>query len=41
MADYPKIAQLKTVATFRERLLELGLELPVDDAVLTAQHNTH
>src|SRR6186997_3342012 len=40
MADYPKIAQLKTVATFRERLLELGLELPVDDAVLTTQQNS-
>src|SRR5690349_19296437 len=40
MADYPKIAQLKTVATFRERLLELGLELPVDDTILTAQQNS-
>jgi 2,4-dienoyl-CoA reductase-like NADH-dependent reductase (Old Yellow Enzyme family) len=36
MSDYPKIAQLKTVAAFRARLAELGLELPVDDAVLTA-----
>src|SRR5262245_14152682 len=36
MSDYPKIAQLKTVAAFRARLAELGLELPVDDAILTA-----
>ena len=36
MSDYPKIAQLKTVEAFRARLAELGLELPVDDAVLTA-----
>ena len=38
MADYPKIAQLKTVTAFRARLAELGLELPVDEAILTAQH---
>src|SRR5687767_9119636 len=36
MSDYPKLAQLKTVTAFRARLAELGLELPVDDAVLTA-----
>jgi 2,4-dienoyl-CoA reductase-like NADH-dependent reductase (Old Yellow Enzyme family) len=36
MSDYPKIAQLKTVAGFRARLAELGLELPVDEAVLSA-----
>jgi NADPH2 dehydrogenase len=36
MSDYPKIAQLKTVAAFRARLEELGLDLPVDDALLTA-----
>lgn len=36
MSNYPKIAQLKTVAAFRERLAELGLDLPVDDAPLTA-----
>jgi NADPH2 dehydrogenase len=36
MSDYPKIAQLKTVAAFRARLVELGLELPVDEAILTA-----
>jgi hypothetical protein len=36
MSDYPKIAQLKTIAAFRARLEELGLELPVDDGVLTA-----
>jgi 2,4-dienoyl-CoA reductase-like NADH-dependent reductase (Old Yellow Enzyme family) len=40
MSDYPKIAQLKTVAAFRARLEELGLELPVDDAVLTAEEGS-
>ncbi|MBI3467563.1 MAG: hypothetical protein HY000_31520, partial [Planctomycetes bacterium] len=33
---YPKIAQLKDVAAFRARLAELGLELPLDDRILTA-----
>lgn len=36
MSDYPKIAQLKTVAAFRARLAELGLDLPVDDVPLSA-----
>jgi 2,4-dienoyl-CoA reductase-like NADH-dependent reductase (Old Yellow Enzyme family) len=40
MADYPKIAQLKSVAALRERLVELGLELPVDDAILTADQGS-
>src|SRR2546423_1826643 len=40
MSDYPKIAQLKTVADFRARLAELGLDLPVDDAILTAQQGS-
>lgn len=34
--QYPKVAQLKTVDQFRERLAELQLTLPVDDEVLTA-----
>lgn len=34
--NYPKIAQFKSVAAFRARLSELGLALPVDEAVLTA-----
>jgi 2,4-dienoyl-CoA reductase-like NADH-dependent reductase (Old Yellow Enzyme family) len=33
---YPKIAQLKSVAAFRDRLVELGLDLPVDETILTA-----
>ncbi len=37
MASYPTIAQLKDVDAFRARLDELGLELPVDDQVLTAE----
>jgi NADPH2 dehydrogenase len=37
---YPKIAQLKNVAAFRARLAELGLELPVDDDILTAERDS-
>jgi NADPH2 dehydrogenase len=39
MADaptYPKVAQLKDVAAFRARLGELGLNVPVDERVLSA-----
>jgi 2,4-dienoyl-CoA reductase-like NADH-dependent reductase (Old Yellow Enzyme family) len=39
MADatnYPKVAQLKDVAAFRARLAELGLDVPVDEQVLSA-----
>src|SRR3954467_13995196 len=40
MSEYPKIAQLKTVSDFRARLAELGLDLWVDDAVLTAEQGS-
>jgi 2,4-dienoyl-CoA reductase-like NADH-dependent reductase (Old Yellow Enzyme family) len=41
MSDpYPKIAQFKTVSAFRDRLAELGLELPVDDHVLSVEEGT-
>jgi NADPH2 dehydrogenase len=40
MPSFPKIAQLKSPAALRERLAELGLELPVDDAILTAEHGS-
>ena len=40
MSDYPKIAQLKTVAALRDRLAELGLDLPVDDEIQTAAHGS-
>ena len=39
MADsvnYPKVAQLKDVAAFRVHLEELGLEVPVDERILSA-----
>ncbi|MEX0793392.1 MAG: NADH:flavin oxidoreductase [Pirellulaceae bacterium] len=37
MSDrFIKVAQLKSVDIFRERLAELGLELPCDDEILTA-----
>jgi len=35
MSNYRKIAQLKTPVALRERLQALGLELPVDDSILT------
>ena len=37
MSEYPKVAQLKSVDALRQRLTELGLELPLDDAILTAE----
>src|SRR5688572_21120572 len=39
MADatnYPKVAQLKDVSAFRARLAELGLDVPVEERVLSA-----
>lgn len=35
MSEYPKVAQLKSVAAFRERLAALGLQLPVDEKIVT------
>ena len=35
-----KIAQLKTVSDFRERLEQLGLDLPVDDQIQTAAQDS-
>jgi 2,4-dienoyl-CoA reductase-like NADH-dependent reductase (Old Yellow Enzyme family) len=37
MSEYPKVAQFKSAAAFRSRLAELGLELPVDDEILSAE----
>ncbi len=34
--SYPKVAQLKTLDDFRDRLRELGLDIPTDDQILTA-----
>jgi NADPH2 dehydrogenase len=34
--NYPRVAQLRDVAAFRERLRELGLSLPIDDDVQSA-----
>ena len=35
-ASYPKVGQLKSVEQLRQRLRELGVELPCDDAPLSA-----
>lgn len=41
MSDhYTKIAQLKTVDDFRQRLDELQLDIPVDDVVLSSSENS-
>ena len=33
---YTKIAQLKSVTAFRNHLAELGLDLPIDDEIISA-----
>lgn len=35
--NYPKIAQLKTISDLKARLAELGLDLPLDEEILTAE----
>ncbi len=37
---YPRISRFKTAETFRERLSELGLNLPLDDKILTADEHS-
>jgi 2,4-dienoyl-CoA reductase-like NADH-dependent reductase (Old Yellow Enzyme family) len=37
MTSYPKVAQLKSVDQLRERMATLGISLPIDDEILTAQ----
>ncbi|MCC7475336.1 MAG: NADH:flavin oxidoreductase [Pirellulales bacterium] len=39
-ANHPKVAQLKDVAAFRARLAELQLDLPVDEAILSAEEGS-
>jgi NADPH2 dehydrogenase len=39
-AAFPKIAQLKSVDQLRARLVELGLNLPVDDEVLSSSQGS-
>ncbi|MCG8586197.1 MAG: NADH:flavin oxidoreductase, partial [Pirellulales bacterium] len=39
-ASYPKVAQLKTVDALRQRLAELDLDLPVDDAPLSSAEDS-
>lgn len=38
--QYPKVAQLKSVDAFRERLELLGLKLPVDDDILSGEQGS-
>ena len=37
---FPRVAQFKDTTSFRQRLAELGLELPVDDRALSAAEGT-
>lgn len=39
-ASYPKVAQLKDTAALRQRLTELGLELPLDERILRADEGS-
>jgi 2,4-dienoyl-CoA reductase-like NADH-dependent reductase (Old Yellow Enzyme family) len=39
-SNYPKIAQLKTVESFRTRLLGLGISLPLDERMLSAREGS-
>jgi NADPH2 dehydrogenase len=38
--NYPKVAQLKDVAALRARLAELGISLPIDDRILSAEEGS-
>jgi 2,4-dienoyl-CoA reductase-like NADH-dependent reductase (Old Yellow Enzyme family) len=38
--SYPKVAQLKNTAASQARLAELGIKIPVDDAILTAEQGS-
>lgn len=40
MAAFPKLAQLRTPEMLRDRLAELGVSFPVDDAILTAANGS-
>lgn len=40
MTKYTKVAQLKTVEAFRDRLQELELELPLDDSIQTSEQDS-
>lgn len=37
---YPPVAQHKTVAALRARLAELGVQLPIDESILTAEQGS-
>ena len=41
MTSYPKIAQLKDIGAFRARLVGLGIDLPCDDEILTAEAGSY
>ena len=36
MSSYPRVAAMRTVEKFRERLQELGLSIEAEDAILKA-----
>jgi len=40
VSDYPKVAQFKDPSSLRRRLAELGLSLPIDERILTADEQS-
>ncbi len=38
--SYPKLAQFKTTERFRQRLAELGIDIPIDDQLLSASQGS-
>jgi 2,4-dienoyl-CoA reductase-like NADH-dependent reductase (Old Yellow Enzyme family) len=40
VSDYPKIAQFRDAAALRRRFEELGISLPIDERILTAQEHS-
>jgi 2,4-dienoyl-CoA reductase-like NADH-dependent reductase (Old Yellow Enzyme family) len=40
VSDYPKVAQFKDTAALRRRFEELGISLPLDDRILTADEQS-
>lgn len=40
MSAFPKVAQLKTIEALRNHLVQLGIEIPTEDKILTAEQGS-
>ena len=40
MANYPKVAQLRTVERFSQRVQELGCNIPIEEKLLSAEQGS-